>query len=92
MVTRDAEQLQRSALAYRGYWHWRVLYKHVRGTYLLDHGYPEVPAGLSAEPASGEACEGLEASRRRRCCADVGLIEQQAPAPVRRRTGSPRRK
>ena len=38
------EQLQRSALAYRGYWHWRVLYKHVRGTYLLDHGYPEVPA------------------------------------------------
>jgi membrane-bound lytic murein transglycosylase B len=43
-VTRYAEQLQRSALAYRGYWHWRVLYKHVRGTYLLDHGYPEVPA------------------------------------------------
>jgi soluble lytic murein transglycosylase-like protein len=43
-VTRYAEQLQRSALAYRGYWHWRVLYKHVRGTYLLDDGYPEVPA------------------------------------------------
>ena len=43
-VTRYAEAIERSALAYRGYWHWRVLYKHVRGTYVLDRGYPEVPA------------------------------------------------
>ena len=45
-VTRYAEQIERSRLAYRGYWHWRVLYKHVRGTYVLGHGYPEEPARL----------------------------------------------
>ena len=43
-VTRYAEAMRRSALAYRGYWHWRVLYKHVRGTYVLDRGYPDVRA------------------------------------------------
>jgi soluble lytic murein transglycosylase-like protein len=43
-VTRYAEAMRRSALAYRGYWHWRVLYEHVRGTYVLDRGYPQVPA------------------------------------------------
>ena len=25
---------------YRGYWHWRVLYRHERGTYVLPDGYP----------------------------------------------------
>ena len=45
-VTRYAAAIERSTLAYRGYWHWRVLYKHVRGTYVLDHGYPDVPARL----------------------------------------------
>lgn len=45
-VTRYAEQMQRSAPSYRGYWHWRVLYKHVRGSYVLDHGYPKQPAEL----------------------------------------------
>jgi membrane-bound lytic murein transglycosylase B len=43
-VTRYAEQM--TPAAYRGYWHWRVLYKHVKGTYLLDVGYPKVPARL----------------------------------------------
>jgi membrane-bound lytic murein transglycosylase B len=41
-VTRYAEQM--TPVSYRGYWHWRVLYKHVDGTYLLDVGYPRVPA------------------------------------------------
>jgi membrane-bound lytic murein transglycosylase B len=45
-VTRYAEQLHTSARTYRGLWHWRVLYKHVRGTYVLDHGYPDRPARL----------------------------------------------
>ena len=40
-VARYAEQM--SPLAYRGYWQWRVLYEHVKGTFLLDEGYPEVP-------------------------------------------------
>jgi hypothetical protein len=39
-VTAYAEQLERDPQSYDGYWHWRVLYKHVRGTYVLDHGYP----------------------------------------------------
>ncbi len=39
-VTEHARTLQRSASAYRGYWHWRVLYRHVRGTYVLPEGYP----------------------------------------------------
>ena len=43
-VTRYARAMQGSTLAYRGYWHWRVLFEHVRGTYVLDRGYPEVPA------------------------------------------------
>jgi membrane-bound lytic murein transglycosylase B len=45
-VVRYAEQLRRSPESYRGYWHWRVLYQHVRGTYLLDHGYPRTRAQL----------------------------------------------
>jgi hypothetical protein len=45
-VLRYAEQIRRSPLTYRGYWHWRVLYQHERGTFLLDHGYPENPGRL----------------------------------------------
>ncbi len=43
-VLRYAEQMRRRPSAYRGYWHWRVLYKHVKGTFVLDVGYPKVPA------------------------------------------------
>ena len=45
-VARYAKAIGRSPLAYRGYWQWRVLYKHVRGTYVLDIGYPRVRARL----------------------------------------------
>ena len=34
-VTEYARTLQRSASIYLGYWHWRVLYRHTRGTYVL---------------------------------------------------------
>jgi len=40
-VSEYARSLRRSAWAYRGYWQWRVLYKHVRGTYALPVGYPD---------------------------------------------------
>jgi hypothetical protein len=40
-VTEHAQAMQRSISAYRGYWHWRVLYSHVRGTYVLPVGYPK---------------------------------------------------
>lgn len=43
-VMRYAEQMRRSPTAYRGYWHWRVIYKHVDGPKVLEVGYPEVPA------------------------------------------------
>jgi membrane-bound lytic murein transglycosylase B len=36
-----ARTMQRSGSAYRGYWSWRVLYRHVRGTYVLPVGYPD---------------------------------------------------
>ena len=41
-VTAYARTMQRSDWAYRSYWHWRVLYRHVRGTFVLPEGYPEV--------------------------------------------------
>ena len=41
-VTRYAQQIERSPAAYKGYWHWRVIYKHVDGPVVLDVGYPEV--------------------------------------------------
>jgi len=41
-VTAYARTMQRSEWAYRSYWHWRVLYRHVRGTFVLPEGYPEV--------------------------------------------------
>jgi hypothetical protein len=40
-VTEHARAMQRSISAYRGYWHWQVLYSHVRGTYVLPVGYPK---------------------------------------------------
>ncbi|HEU4514972.1 MAG TPA: lytic transglycosylase domain-containing protein [Nocardioidaceae bacterium] len=42
-VTEYARTMERLPTAYRGYWHWRVLYRHARGTYLLPVGYPEEP-------------------------------------------------
>lgn len=39
-VSSYARSMQRSPAAYRGYWHWRVLYRSTRGTYVLPVGYP----------------------------------------------------
>ena len=41
-VSAYARTMTRSRSAYRGYWHWRVLYRHTRGTYVLPVGYPKV--------------------------------------------------
>jgi len=41
-VSEYARTMTRSRSAYRGYWHWRVLYRHARGTYVLPVGYPKV--------------------------------------------------
>lgn len=41
-VSAYARTMQRSTRLYRGYWHWRVLYRHERGTYVLPVGYPKV--------------------------------------------------
>ncbi|HEX6935899.1 MAG TPA: lytic transglycosylase domain-containing protein [Actinomycetes bacterium] len=41
-VSEYARTMRRSAYAYRGYWHWRVLFRHQRGTYVLPVGYPKV--------------------------------------------------
>jgi membrane-bound lytic murein transglycosylase B len=43
-----ARTMRRSSSTYRGYWHWRVLYRQTRGTYLLPIGYPDRPAVLLA--------------------------------------------
>jgi membrane-bound lytic murein transglycosylase B len=49
-VTGYAETMARSPWVYRSYWHWRVLYRHVRGTYVLPEGYPAVrPVRLAGE-------------------------------------------
>ena len=45
-VTAHARTMQRWSYTYRGYWHWRVLYRHVRGTYVLPIGYPHKKAVL----------------------------------------------
>lgn len=45
-VTEHARTMQRSPVAYRSYWHWRVLYRHERGTYVLPVGYPRVEPEL----------------------------------------------
>jgi hypothetical protein len=41
-VSEYARTMTRSRSAYRGYWQWRVLYRHTRGTYVLRVGYPKV--------------------------------------------------
>ena len=52
-VSEYARTMQRSARAYRGYWHWRVLYRHTRGTYVLPVGYPRKRAVLLPPPSRG---------------------------------------
>jgi membrane-bound lytic murein transglycosylase B len=42
-VQEYARTMQRSATAYRGYWHWRVLYRQGHRTYVLPVGYPDNP-------------------------------------------------
>jgi membrane-bound lytic murein transglycosylase B len=39
-VTEYARRMRRSPRSYRAFWHWRVLYRHTRGTYLLPLGFP----------------------------------------------------
>jgi soluble lytic murein transglycosylase-like protein len=51
-VSAYARVIRRSPEAYRGYWHWRVLYRHVDGTYALPVGYPRTRPVL-VEPAAG---------------------------------------
>jgi membrane-bound lytic murein transglycosylase B len=48
-VTEYARTIERSRHAYRGYWHWRVLFDHTRGTYVLPTGYPRVRPVLLPE-------------------------------------------
>jgi hypothetical protein len=45
-VTRYADNLRSHPWTYRGYWSWRVLYRHVDGTYVIPDGYPDAPAYL----------------------------------------------
>lgn len=45
-VTEYAQTMERWRSAYRGYWHWRVLYRHRNGVYVLPAGYPETRAYL----------------------------------------------
>jgi membrane-bound lytic murein transglycosylase B len=45
-VSAYARTLQEARYVYRGYWHWRVLYRHERGTYVLPVGYPKKRAEL----------------------------------------------
>jgi Transglycosylase SLT domain len=45
-VTAHARTMRRATFAYRGYWSWRVFYRHRRGTHLLPLGYPREPAVL----------------------------------------------
>jgi membrane-bound lytic murein transglycosylase B len=48
-VSDYARAIRRSETAYLGYWHWRVLYRHARGTYVLPVGYPRTSAVLLPE-------------------------------------------
>lgn len=45
-VSAYARNIAREPRLYRGYWHWRVLYRHERGTYVLPDGYPSTRAFL----------------------------------------------
>jgi hypothetical protein len=48
-VCEYARSMERAPWAYRGYWQWRVLYQHVRGTYVLPVGYPQARPELVPE-------------------------------------------
>jgi hypothetical protein len=48
-VSAYARNIAREPRLYRGYWHWRVLYRHQRGTYVLPDGYPRTRAFLLEE-------------------------------------------
>jgi len=49
-VSAFARTMRRAPSTYRGYWHWRVLYRHERGTFVLPVGYPrERPVPLRGE-------------------------------------------
>lgn len=45
-VTEYARTMQQAPWTYRGYWHWRVLYRQQSGTYVLPIGFPRVPPVL----------------------------------------------
>ncbi len=45
-VSAYARSIRQVPWAYTGYWQWRVLYRHVRGTYVLPVGYPRERAVL----------------------------------------------
>jgi hypothetical protein len=45
-VTSYARSMRQVSWAYTGYWQWRVLYRHVKGVYVLPVGYPRKPAEL----------------------------------------------
>lgn len=47
-VTQYAQAMRRWRPVYRGYWHWRVLYRHQDGVYVLPIGYPETRPKLLA--------------------------------------------
>ena len=49
-VSAYARSMQVADWAYRGYWHWRVLYSQRRGTYVLPVGYPHTRAVLLRGP------------------------------------------
>ena len=44
-----AGAMRRHDWAYAGLWQWRVLYRHVRGTYVLPVGYPDTRPVLLEE-------------------------------------------
>ena len=48
-VSSYAGALRRHDWAYAGLWQWRVLYRHVRGTYVLPVGYPDTRPVLLKE-------------------------------------------
>ena len=48
-VSAYARSMRASPSAYLGFWQWRVLYRHVRGTYVLPVGYPREKAVLLRE-------------------------------------------
>lgn len=56
-VSEYASTMRRSAYAYRGYWHWRVLFRDRRGTYLLPVGYPKARPVLLPRAATGPRTE-----------------------------------